>query len=223
MIIRSSQPDVIGTPRDVLRDDHAERVGARTRPADAIGHPDHAHRDDRVHPHCQAHADDDWDQRHVFLAHADRESADAEDEQATADQYPGACAQALDRIVQGRIDGAGLAKDLDDAPRDKDQEDNVLCRGKPVGNSHQEMPGRQGDCVVFARVVEGVGDHHFAVGVVGIGLPVELSLRHHVAQELGNHDDREDQDERIERPAALFHAAPLLFCVFLVSLPCSLQ
>ena len=62
--------EALEASRRVLGDDHPERVGAGACPADAVGHPDHAHGDDRIELHGQGHGHQDRNQRHVFLPHA---------------------------------------------------------------------------------------------------------------------------------------------------------
>ncbi len=74
---------------DVLRNQHAERVDAGAGPADAVRHPDHAHRDDCIHAHREAHRHDDGHKWYILLAHPDRKGADAEQQQTAGNQQPG--------------------------------------------------------------------------------------------------------------------------------------
>ena len=199
--------------RDVLCDQHAERVDAGAPPADTVGNPDHPHRHDGVHSHGERHRHDDRDQRYVFLAHADREGAQAEHRKAAHDQDPGAVAEFLHGTVQRRVDCTGPAQYFDDSADDENQGDDVLGIGKAFRDTDQEIPGRQRHRFPGCDGLVGAGNDHRAVGVVGERGPLERALRDDVGHQLGYDDEREDQCQRIDVDAALLHGLRLVLVV----------
>ena len=99
------------------------------------------------------------------------------------------------RAMQRGIDRTALTQDLDHAADEEDQEYDVLGIGETVGDRHQELPRRKGDPVLDTYGLEGAGDDHLPVGIVGIRLPLEFSVRDDIRQDLREYDEREDQDE----------------------------
>ena len=146
--------------RNVLRDDYAERICSGAGPTDSVRNPDHAHRDDCIHTHRQAHCHDNGYQRHILFTHADRVGAKAEHDEATSNKYPRALAEFRDCLVQHGIDCTALPEDGDYSAHEEDQEDNILGCFESLGYRKQKIPGLNIDLLFRGRLCIGLGDNH---------------------------------------------------------------
>ena len=137
--------------------------------------------------------------------------SNAEHRETTSDQDPRTGTEFLDCLVQDSINRAALPEYGDHTTSNEYQEYDVLRRRKTFWHCKQEMPGLQADLSVGIRVFEGVCDDHLPGFVPRIGLPLELALWHRIGHQLSDDDNRENDGQGIDGPAAFCHGAVLLF------------
>ena len=159
-----------------MRNNDAERISASARPTDSVWHPDHAHSNDGVHTHGEAHRYNNRYQGDILFAHTDRVGTNTKNDETARDQYPRTLTQSCNRTMQCRVDRSALSQDRNDAADEKDQEDNVLRRLQALRNCDQEMPGSYRDFVFGTQAVIGPADHHGPVRILRIRLALELAV-----------------------------------------------